>query len=231
MFTGEGDQRTAVENDAQNTVVQPEVQPEPAIPQQPDYEQNAILAAKEEARRNKEVADFYRELYSKQVVPQQQPQQQQSGFELNIADDEIVDGAIMRNILESQKREIESLREAIERASIEATAERMKATIPDFEESFNLGMEVLNTYPEFQYAIKATGDKVKFVYNLAKHHPAYKTPPTANKIEQTLQNISNNVQKPATLSGVPGSSGALGGIKQMDQKDFEKLMQDVLNGN
>jgi len=232
-MTGEGDQRTAVnEQIIQDSGVAPEgtATLEPTQPEIPDHAQASISAAKEEARRAKEVADFYRELYKKQVEPAQQTLSGTTGTELNLNDDDLVDGAMMRQILERQKEELSILRESIERASIETAAERMRATTPDFDNAFNLGLEVLNTYPEFQHAVRATADKVRFVYNLAKHHPAYQPAPVKN-VEQTLHNISTNVQKPATLSGVPGSSGAVGGFKQMDNGDFSKFMKDVLDGN
>ena len=181
-------------------------------------------------RSAKEVADFYRELYKKQVEPVEQIQNYQSASDFELGDNDLVDGAMMREILARQREEVALLRNEIERANIEATAERMRATTPDFDTAFNLGIVVLNTYPEFQHAVKATADKVKFVYNLAKHHPSYQQAPTKN-VEQQLQNISANSQKPATLSGVPGSANSMGGFKSMGQVDFNKVLKDVLDGN
>jgi hypothetical protein len=228
---GEGDQRTAVEEQIQEPVVEQQSETTEELVQQPEtpaYEQNAIASAKEEARRAKEIAEFYKELYSKQVTPQQQQQQVPQGNAIEIDDNELIDGATLRSILKARDEETAFLKEAIERANIEATADRMRATTPDFDNAFNLGMEVLNTYPEFQHAVRVTADKVRFVYNLAKHHPSYQQAPAKN-VEKTLQNISANAQKPATLSGVPGSSNASGGFKQMEQKDFDKFLHEVLD--
>lgn len=246
-MAGEGDQRTATFETSIPSGGQPEQTGFPQTVQQPSATtppietqvvqngqegsvatEKALEAAREEARKNKELADFYKKLYSSPQVPPT-PQQRMQEDPISISDDDLVDGATLKKILAQQANELQAIREHNERVAIEASAMRLRSIDNDFDNKFNLGMEVVGANPGFQRALEVEADKVKFIYELAKFHPAFNQsqPSNIQQVEQRLQTIENNSQRVQTLSGVQGISGTQQNWKDMKNEDFALVMKKM----
>lgn len=222
-------------------VVQPVSQP--TIPSVSPENQKHIKELREKARQYDSLEREYQETRRRlQEYEAKLPKQEVADDDFEISPDEIVEGKHIKKVMQSYKRDIKQLRDALEnvqKQSESMTAEaRLKAAYPDIERVINdenIAM-LQEIEPETAAILKSSGDfynKAVVAYKAIKRTGIFKE----DEFAADKERAAKNSLKPRPLASVTQQQGesplARAGLYQNGLTDeakglYWKEMQDAM---
>lgn len=189
---------------------QPDVYHEPEIPVQRNEQPHEINYRKlryelDQARREKEEA--YRMLESERSKPQQ-IQQMQQNYDINVGDDDIVEGKHLKSYVQKIQKQQQDLVEEQKRSNTIMLEAKLRSEMPDIEKVVNSEtIESLRAlYPEIAQSIGSSGNiytQGKSAYQMIKSLGLYKE----DKYEDDRARAQTNAHKPRPLTSVSPQQG------------------------
>ncbi len=211
---------TPVEGDtlSQNQIVvapvvteEPEAQeaPQPAQETEKDRNFRAVREAAERAARERDEAlRRLQEYESRSARPQEPDLEEESDIDLNVKDDDLVEGKHLQK-LKAHIKKLEAQQRAFQKQATESTAEtRLKSQYPDFDKVMTVeNMRALSeSYPELASSVNSGSDlykKAVSVYTLIKKFGIYEEAPYNAEKDRILANQA----KPKPLTSISPQQG------------------------
>ena len=219
---------------------------QPKKESQKDFNMRTMREQKEAAERKmKEMENAYNqrqqwEMQQQYKQPQYNQPQQQTTDEINIADEELIDGRQLKKILaQAEQRNNERIQRLAQESAAMAAATRLKTQFTDFDRVVNTdAMKDLATiYPEEYQAALATKDVYaagKTLYNMIKNfgildmHDAPAPAQKQNTYQDQDRRIQNNLTKPRTAAkvGMQADGSTLGQLGDYSRRVLTEADKD-----
>ena len=183
----------------------------------------ALEAERERRQRAEQEADFYKNLALESQKVAKQPEREEYN------PDDLAD---YRNVNHLVDKKFEQVQGQLRQQEIRHQEEAAKRKYPDFDQMISFAAELSKKNPGLAKAIMASDDVADAAYWIGKSHPSNVQNLSKVATQQITRKISENLNRPATLTNAAGSSvrQAADHWAYASSEDLEKRIHDIKFG-